>query len=104
MFRATVRGLLAHRVRLALTALAIALGTAFMGGSFVFTATLTHSLDSLFNQAANGTDVIVQHVAPAGAGIGAGGGGSKPLPASILAAVQQVPGVAAADGLVTGRA
>lgn len=104
MFKATFRGLLAHRVRLALTALAIALGTAFMGGSFVFTATLTHSLDSLFNQAANGTDVIVQHVAPAGAGIGAGSGGTKPLPAAILATVRQVPGVAAADGLVSGRA
>jgi putative ABC transport system permease protein len=103
MFKATFRGLLAHRVRLALTALAIALGTAFMAASFVFTATLTHSLDSLFAQSATGTDVIVEHVAPAGAGFGAGSGGTKPLPATILTAVRQVPGVAAADGTVSGR-
>jgi hypothetical protein len=83
---AEVLGLLAHRARLTLTALAIALGTAFMAGSFVFTATLTHGLDSLFAQAATGTDVIVQHTAPRGAGLGAGGGGSRPLPATIAAA------------------
>src|SRR6266516_219053 len=41
MMRVTVRSLLAHRVRLGLTALAIALGVAFMAGSFVFSATLS---------------------------------------------------------------
>ena len=71
MFAATFRSLLAHRVRLALTAFAIALSTGFMAGSFVFTATLTHSLDSLFAQAATGIDVVVQHNAPAGASLGA---------------------------------
>jgi putative ABC transport system permease protein len=104
MFKATLRGLLAHRVRLALTALAIALGTGFMAGSFVFTSTLTHSLDSLFAQAATGTDVIVQHAAPANANLGAGSGGSKPLPAVVLGRVRRVPGVAAADGVLSGRA
>ena len=48
------QSLLAHRVRLAMTALAVALGTGFMCGSFVFTASLTHSLDSLFAQAQRG--------------------------------------------------
>jgi putative ABC transport system permease protein len=104
VFKANLRGLLAHRARLTLTALAIALGTGFMAGSFVFTATLTHSLDSLFAQAATGTDVIVQHTAPRGTGLGAGSGGSKPLPATIAAAIRRVSGVAAADGVVTGRA
>ncbi|HEV2371074.1 MAG TPA: FtsX-like permease family protein [Streptosporangiaceae bacterium] len=103
MFNATFHGLVAHRVRLALTALAVALGTGFMAASFVFTATLTHSLGALFAQSARGTDVIVQHVAPTGAGLGAGSGGNKPLPASLVTAVRQVPGVAAADGVVTGR-
>ena len=104
MFEATFRSLLAHRVRLALTALAIALGTGFMAGSFVFTATLTHSLDSLFAQAATETDVIVQHVAPNGAAFGAGSGGTRPIPAGILASVRSASGVAAADGVVSGRA
>jgi putative ABC transport system permease protein len=102
VFKASLRGLLAHRARLTLTALAIALGTGFMAGSFVFTATLTQSLDSLFAQAATGTDVIVQHTAPRGTGLGSVG--SKPLPATIAAAIRRVSGVAAADGLVSGRA
>ena len=104
MFGATFRSLLAHRVRLALTALAIALGTGFMAGSFVFTATLTHSLDSLFAESATGTDVVVQHTAPTESGVGAGSGGTRPLPAAIAAAVRGLPGVAAADGVISARA
>jgi putative ABC transport system permease protein len=104
MLAVTLRGLLAHRVRLALTALAITLGTGLAAGSFVFSATLTRSLDSLFAQAATGTDVVVRHVAPPGAVLGAGSGGSRPIPAAIAAAVRAQPDVAAADGAVSGRA
>jgi len=104
MFAATFRSLLAHRVRLALTALAIALGTGFMAGSFVFTATLTHSLDSLFAESATGTDVVVQHTAPTGAGLGAGSGGTRPVPAAIASVIRGLPGVAAADGVISARA
>ena len=104
MFAATFRTLLAHRMRLTLTALVIMLGTGFMAGSFVFTATLTHSLDSLFAQSASGTDVVVQHAAPRGARFGAGSGTARPVPAAILAVIRRVPGVAAADGVVSGRA
>ena len=104
MFAATFRSLLAHRARLVLTGLAIALGTGFMAGSFVFTATLTHSLDSLFAQSATGTDVIVQHTTPPGANFGAGSGSAKPVPASIATTVRGITGVAAANGVVSGRA
>src|SRR5258708_38170638 len=103
MFRATLRGLLARRVRLALTALAIALGVAFMAGSFVFTATLTRSLDSLITQASSGTDVVVQHSSPPG-GFGAGSGARQPVAASILAGIRPLPDVRAADGLISDRA
>jgi putative ABC transport system permease protein len=104
MFAATFRSLLAHRVRLALTALVIVLGTGFMAGSFVFTATLTHSLNSLFAQSASGIDVIVQHASPRSAAFGAGSGAARPVPAAILTAIRRVPGVATADGGVSGRA
>ena len=104
MFAATFRSLLAHRARLVLTALAIALGTGFMAASFVFTATLTHSLDALFAQSATGTDVIVQHATPPGANFGAGSGSAKPVPASVAVTVRGVAGVAADDGVVSGRA
>jgi putative ABC transport system permease protein len=79
MLRAMFRSLIAHGVRLAMTALTIALGVGFMSGSFVFTASLTHSLDSLISQASTGTDVVVQHSYPAG-GFGAGSGAPKSIP------------------------
>src|SRR5215468_10675360 len=103
MLRAMFRSLMAHRVRLAMTALAIALGVGFMSGSFVFTATLTRSLDSLITQAITGTDVIVQHSSPGG-GFGAGSGAPRPIPASILASIRGLGDAAAAGGTVTGHA
>jgi putative ABC transport system permease protein len=99
---ALFRSVLVHRLRLVLTGLAIALGVAFMSGSFVFSATLTHSLDSLFAQASNGTDVEVMHSSPGGSTIT--GSAAQPVPASVLTQVQRVPGVAAAEGLVSGQA
>src|SRR6516165_12363100 len=104
MFRATLASLRSHGARLAMTALAVALGTGLMAGSFVFTATLTHSLDSLFAQAAVGTDVQVRHVSPPGAVQGAGSAAAQPVPASVLAAVRALPDASAADGTVSGRA
>jgi putative ABC transport system permease protein len=103
MFRAMFRSLMAHRLRLAMTALAIALGVGFMSGSFVFTATLTHSLDSLITEASTGPDVIVQHSSP-GSGFGAGSGAPKPIAAPVLASIRGLHDVAAADGSVTGHA
>jgi len=66
MFRALFRSMLVHRLRLVLTGLAIALGVAFTSGTFVFSSTLSSSLDSLFAQASTGTDVQVTHVTPGG--------------------------------------
>jgi putative ABC transport system permease protein len=99
---ALFRSVLVHRLRLILTGLAIALGVAFMSGSFVFSATLTHSLDSLFAQASNGTDVEVMHSSPGGSTIT--GSVAQPVPASVLTLVQRVSGVAAADGQISDQA
>src|SRR6516165_11446321 len=104
MRRTVFASLRTHRVRLAMTALAVALGTGLMCGSFVFTASLTHSLDALFGQASAGTDVEVRHVSPAGALQGAGSAAAQPVPASVLAPIRALPDVAAADGTVSGRA
>jgi putative ABC transport system permease protein len=93
-----------HRIRLVLTALAIALGTSFMAGTFVFTSSLTHGLDSVFAQAATGTDLIVQHTPPRGVNVGAGSASSKPVEAATLAGIKRLGGVAAASGVVSGRA
>jgi putative ABC transport system permease protein len=102
MFRALFRSMLVHRLRLILTGFAIALGVAFMSGSFVFSSTLSASLDSLFAQASTGTDVQVTHTTPGGSTIT--GSPAQPVPTSVLDAVRGVPGVAAADGQISASA
>jgi putative ABC transport system permease protein len=103
MFTASLRNLLSHKVRLVLTALAIALGVAFMSGTFTFTATLQHDLDSLFRTVNARTDVIVAHTA-ATAAAGGGTGARPTIPASLLDGIRATPGVAAAEGVVLDQA
>ena len=102
MFRALFRSMLVHRLRLVLTGLAIALGVAFTSGTFVFSSTLSSSLDSLFAQASTGTDVQVTHVTPGGPTIT--GSPAQPVAASVITEIRRVPGVAAADGQVSAQA
>lgn len=106
MWKATWKSLLAHKLRLALTALAVVLGVAFMSGTFVLTDTIKHTFNSLFAQAAAGENAVVRAVAPYGNGRGGGGqglNGDRPLtPDSLIPTVQAIPGVAAADGSVSG--
>src|SRR4029453_17315360 len=51
---ATLKGLLAHKLRLAATALAIVLGVSFVAGTYVLTDTITASFDNLFKQVTQG--------------------------------------------------
>ena len=48
MRKVTIKGLLAHKLRLALTALAIVLGVTFISGTFVLTDTLQNTFTVLF--------------------------------------------------------
>ena len=107
MFKATLKSLVAHKLRLALTALAVVLGVAFMSGTFVLTDTIKHTFDSLFQQTSAGKDAVVRGIAPYGNNAGNNGGdflGNRPLtPESLLPAIRSVPGVAAADANVAGQ-
>jgi putative ABC transport system permease protein len=47
VWRATIKGLLAHKVRLGLTALAIVLGVGFVAGSYILTDTMNQAFDNL---------------------------------------------------------
>jgi putative ABC transport system permease protein len=98
MLRATLKTLLAHRLRLGLTACAVAFGVAFMAGTFILTATIRHGVDDLFATAASGTDVIVRPV------VAATTGGRPTVPAGLLDRVRSVDGVAVAEGAVQDRA
>ena len=59
MWRATLKALVAQRVRLAMTALAIAFGVAFVAGTFVLTDTMSRSFDDLFRTVNRGIAVEV---------------------------------------------
>ena len=48
MLKATLRSFLAHKGRLLLSALAIILSVAFVAGSLIFSDTVTHTFDRLF--------------------------------------------------------
>jgi putative ABC transport system permease protein len=101
MRKVTLRGLLAHKMRLALTALAIVLGVTFISGTFVLTDTLHNTFSTLFSSVYSKIDFQVRGVAQFGSG---GSATRNPLPESLLARVQGVPGVAGAYGNVEGYA
>ena len=108
MLKATLKSLMAHKLRLALTALAVVLGVMFMAGTFVLTDTIKHSINGLVNQGTAGKNVVVRGVAPFSSGGIMGSqdalsGNSRPLvPESLLATVKGVSGVAIADGQAEG--
>ncbi len=101
MWRVTLKGLLAHKLRLALTALAIVLGVTFIAGTFVLTDTLHNTFDTLFGNIYQNVTFQVRGVAQFGSG---GTATRNPVPESLLATVRAVPGVEAAEGSVTGYA
>ena len=103
MVRAVLKGLLAHKLRLFLTAMAVVLGVSFVAGTFVLTDTINKTFDTLFDEISAGTDVSVR--AASGFGEGASTETARDtVPASVLETVRRVPGVAAADGSVGGYA
>jgi putative ABC transport system permease protein len=102
MGKATLKGLLAHKFRLAATALAIVLGVSFVAGTYVLTDTITASFDALFKQVTQGIDVAVRSEETFG-GFETGEV-RDPMPASLLERVKAVDGVRVAEGNVTGYA
>src|ERR1700761_4001795 len=101
MWKVTLKGLLAHKLRLALTALAIGLGVTFISGTFVLTDTLHNTFSSLFGNIYAKVDFQVRGVAQLGSG---GNAVRNQLAQSLLPTVRSVPGVAAAQGEVSGYA
>ena len=108
MWRATFKSLLARKLRLTLTGVAIVLGVGFMAGTLIITDTALHSFDGLFGEVYKGTDVVIRaktSFTPDPGGPGGGGGQvGNPIPASVLSKVQAVAGVRAANGDVSGLA
>src|ERR1700722_6791311 len=102
MWKATIKGLLAHKLRAALTALAIVLGVTFVSGTFVLTDTLHNTFTTLFSGVYQHVDFQVRGKA---AFTGSAGSAERsPISQSIAQKVRAVPGVADADGTVSGYA
>ncbi|GAA2586893.1 FtsX-like permease family protein [Actinomadura fulvescens] len=99
----TLRGLVAHKTRLALTVAAVVAGVAFVSGTLVFAATLDRSFDRAFDDLGRGTDTVVRAKKAFGAELG-GPDPDRPLDRSVLAAVRKADGVAKARGEVSGFA
>ena len=101
MLNVTVKGLLAHKVRLLLTALAVVLGVGFISGSYILTDTMNATFGRLFADATRGVDVVVRARSSFS---GLSEGGRLPVSESVLADVRGVEGVAQAAPVVDGFA
>ena len=92
MWRLTWRSLMTHKARLLLTSVAVILGTAFVSGTLVFTATLQRTFDSLMD--AGIADVSVEP----NASVISWNNGAALLTEAQLATIGRTPGVATAIG------
>lgn len=101
MWKTTIKGLLAHKLRLGLTALAVVLGVGFISGTFVLTDTMNSTFDNLFQDVNKGIDVIVRSESAFESQLG---GSRQPFDESVLQTVSAIPGVEVAAGSVQGIA
>ena len=102
MLHVTLKGLLAHKLRLALTALAVVLGVAFMAGSLVLTDTIRAVFDDLFAEVNAGVDAVVRKQETFEGQFGQSQRGR--VTQDDLDLILGLPSVAAAEGQVAGPA
>ncbi|HUO45890.1 MAG TPA: FtsX-like permease family protein [Acidimicrobiia bacterium] len=100
MFRATWKSLLGHKLRFALTGLAISLGVGLVSASFMFTDSLGSAFDDLFSATLSGFDVQVRPVIDTDLNFAQG----EPIDETLVAEVRSIPGVVAAQGSLFGFA
>ncbi len=102
MWRVVVRSHQRHLLRLVLVCVAIAVGVAFLAGTFILTDTDNQSIAATSEQAYANVSVAVQghHSSSNLPGLA----GFTKVPESLVAAVRGVPGVVTAQGEVDGYA
>jgi putative ABC transport system permease protein len=98
VFRTALKNLLGHKLRLAITALAVVIGVAFMAGTFVLTDTIGRSFEQVYADVNKGVDAIVRQQPPFGTDTRTVREG---IPLSDVRLAKTVRGVAAAEGVVT---
>ena len=103
MLRTAIRGLMAHKLRLVASAMAITLGVAFMAGTLVLGDTIKQTFDQLFTSVYQGTDAVVRSSTTIDSPDG-GPAQRAEIPETLIATVQSTPGVADAVGSTSGYA
>lgn len=103
MLIATVKGLLARKRRLVLTALAVTLAVSFMTGTQVFTDTIGKTFDDLFADVYKDTDAVVRAESQFEGPMNTGDQRGR-VDASLVDTVAAVDGVKLAEGQVMSYA
>ena len=98
MRKVALRGLFARKLRLALTVLAVVLGTTLIAGTYVFTDSINSAFDTIFTVSNRGTDAAIT---PHKTIDTTNNGGTAPtVPGPVLDKVRRQPGVANAEGSI----
>ncbi|BEL02354.1 ABC transporter permease [Actinoplanes sichuanensis] len=100
MFRATLKSLLARKLRLVLSGLAVILGVMFVSGALVLTDTLNRTFDSIFSDVYAATDVSVTAKPKVEVSEMDGEEVTPSLPASVVETIKTQSGVRSATGRV----
>ncbi|MCA9346540.1 ABC transporter permease [Candidatus Saccharibacteria bacterium] len=98
MFKAALKSLRTHKLRMALTGFAVVLGVSFVAGTYMFTDSISSTFDGLFGNVYAGIDVTVR---PAKGELGQV---STSFDESVLQTVKQTEGVGVAEPGVGGLA
>ncbi len=98
MLTLVLRGFVQRKLRVLLTAIAIALGVALMAGTYILTDTINRAFAEVFTTAYANKAVVVTEKETLG------GSQASALNEGTLARVRAVPGVAAASGSISSQA
>jgi putative ABC transport system permease protein len=101
MLRLSWQSLWARRRRLASTAVAVVLGTAFLVGTLVLGDTIAANFDDLFTDTAAGTDVVIRSESPLDASFEADPG-RRPIDEALVDEIAAIDGVEVAEPQIQG--
>jgi putative ABC transport system permease protein len=106
VLRVALKGLAMRKLRSGLTAVAILLGVALVGGTYVLTDSITSAFNSIFQTVYRGTDATVTGRSAIDTGANSAGGNNAVVapsfPQSVLASLQRLPDVKDTLGGVSG--
>jgi putative ABC transport system permease protein len=97
VLKLVLRGSVQRKLRVALTAIAIALGVALMAGTYILTDTIDQSFAGIFQTANRGHDVVITPTKTLGSKVRPE---TSPISVQTLARVRATPGVAEAAGSI----